>query len=56
MTLAVREGFVPDELIELARRSARTPTEEARLDAVKREVAERTMAAAAAEVYDATVG
>ena len=56
VTLAVREGFVPDELIELARRSARTPTEEARLDAAKREVAERTMAAAAAEVYDATVG
>ena len=49
-TLAVREGFVPDELIELARRERRTGAEERRLDAVKREVAERVMAAAAADV------
>jgi hypothetical protein len=53
VTLAVREGFVPDELIDLARRAERTDAEERRLATVKREVAERVMAAPAADVYDA---
>jgi hypothetical protein len=52
VTLAAREGFVPDELIDLARLEARTPEQEARLDAVKRETAERVMAAPAEDVYD----
>jgi hypothetical protein len=52
VVLLAREGFVPDELIELARLQSRTPEEEARLDAVKRETAERVMAAPAADVYE----
>jgi hypothetical protein len=53
VTLAVREGFVPDELIALARRPARTPAEETQLTALKRRMARDVMAAPAADVYDA---
>jgi hypothetical protein len=52
VTLAVREGFVPDELIDLARREARSADEERRLETLKREMAERVAAARAADVYD----
>ena len=55
VTLAVREGYVTDEFIELARKEGRTPDEEIRLTALKREMADRLMAAPAADVYDATV-
>jgi hypothetical protein len=54
VTLAVRPGFVADELIDLARTEHRTPAQEARLDEVKRAMADRVMAAPAAAVYDAT--
>jgi len=53
VTLAVREGFVSDEFIALARQE-RTPEEEARLDLLKQEMAERVMSSPAADVYDAT--
>jgi hypothetical protein len=53
VTLAVRQGFVPDELIELARREDRTAAEEARFAAVKQQTAETVMAAPATDVYDA---
>jgi hypothetical protein len=53
VTLAVREGFVPDALIELARRENRTAAEEARFAAVKQQTADTVMAAHAADVYDA---
>jgi hypothetical protein len=56
VTLTVRDGFVGDEFIALARRDGRTAAEEARLDVLKREMAERVMAAAAEDVYDATAG
>jgi hypothetical protein len=52
VTLVAREGTVPDELIGLARVRERTPEQEARLAAVKRETAELVMARAATEVYD----
>jgi hypothetical protein len=52
VTLVAREGTVPDELIDLARVRERTPEQEARLAAVKRETAELVMARAATEVYD----
>jgi hypothetical protein len=55
VTLAVREGFVPDELIALARVEGRSPAEEARFTAVKRETAALVMAHPATEVYDAAV-
>jgi len=53
VTLTVRKGYVPDELIALARKE-RTTAEEQRLDVVKAEMAELVMSSRAAEVYDAT--
>lgn len=53
VTLTLREGFVTEEFIELARKEDRTPQEESHLDDLKLELAERTMSAPAAEVYDA---
>lgn len=52
--LAVREGFVTEELIDLARTEDRTADQERRLEALKRAMAERVMAAPAGDVYDAT--
>ncbi len=54
VTLLVRDGFVPDEFIDLARRPERTPEEEARLDVLKAEMSHRLMTSPAADVYDAT--
>jgi hypothetical protein len=56
VTLTVRDGLVTDEFVALARRDGRSAGEEARLDALKREMAERVMAAAADDVYDAAIG
>ena len=53
VTLAVREGFVTDEFIDLARTEKRTADQEKRLDALKLEMAHRVMARPASEVYDA---
>jgi hypothetical protein len=53
VTLAVRDGWVTDEFIDLARRQGRTAEEERRLDVLKRDMAERVMVAAAVDVYDA---
>jgi len=55
-TLAVREGFVTDEFIDLARTQDRDADQERRLDALKREMADRVLAHRAGEVYDAEVG
>ena len=54
VTLLVRDGFVPDEFIDLARLDARTPAEEARLDELKAAMADLLMSSPAADVYDAT--
>lgn len=54
VTLVLREGFVTDEFIALARTEGRTDDQERRLDALKREMADRVMARPAGEVYDAT--
>ena len=53
VTLVAREGSVPDELIELVRTEDPTAEQIARLAEVKQEMAERVMASAAADVYDA---
>jgi hypothetical protein len=53
VTLAVRDGFVPDDLIALARRPARTAAEEEQFTALKQDMAQRVIAAPAADVYDA---
>jgi len=55
VTLVVREGFVTDEFIALARKQ-RSPDEEARLDLLKQEMAEHVMSSPAADVYDAARG
>jgi hypothetical protein len=53
-TLAVRDGFVTDEFIDLVRTEHRDDEQERRLDALKLEMADRVLARPAAEVYDAT--
>lgn len=52
VTLLLREGFVTEEFIDLARKDGRSDAEEAHLDVLKAELAERVMAAAAPDVYD----
>jgi hypothetical protein len=51
-TLLLRPGFVHDEFVDLAATQSRTPSQEARLDVLKRDLAERVMACPAAEVLD----
>lgn len=52
VTVQIREGFVVDEFIVLARQVTRTAVEERRLAVLKQEMADRLMARPAAEVYD----
>ena len=52
VTLAAREGFVPEELILLARREPRSAGEERRFAALKAAMAQTVMAADAADVYE----
>ena len=51
VTLLLREGFVSEEFIDLARRDGRSEEQEARLDELKLEMAERVMGSAADDVY-----
>lgn len=51
-TLLLREGFVTDEFIDLARAQNRTGEHERRLDDLKAQLAQRLMATPAADVYD----
>jgi hypothetical protein len=51
-TLALREGLVTDEFIDLARTDERSAAQEQRLDTLKLELAARVMALPAGEVYD----
>lgn len=52
VTLAVRDGFVTEEFVDLARRDPRSAEEERRLDRLKLEMCERVMATPAVDVYD----
>jgi hypothetical protein len=52
VTLLVREGYVMDEFIDLARKEGRTAEDEERLSLLKREMADRVMSAPGTEVYD----
>lgn len=54
-TLLLQDGYVSAEFSELAGTSARSPEQEARLDALKRELAARVMAASADAVFDLEV-
>jgi hypothetical protein len=53
VTLVLREGFVSDEFIDLARTQQRTADQEQRLETLKRDMADRVMAQPARDVYDA---
>jgi len=52
VALGVREGFVTEEFLTLARTQDPSEEQAARLDALKREMAERVMASEAADVYE----
>ena len=52
VTLLLRDGFVTEEFIDLAQKDDRTDEEESRLDELKAQLAQRVMAADAADVYD----
>lgn len=52
VTLLLREGYVTEEFVDLARKDGRSEAEEAHLDVLKAEMAARVMGAAAADVYD----
>ena len=51
--LTLRQGHVSDEFVELVRRGPRSPEEHAHLVRLKQDMADRLMALAADEVYDA---
>ncbi|MDT5017594.1 MAG: hypothetical protein QOD39_3754 [Mycobacterium sp.] len=51
-TLLLRDGFVTDEFIDLARTGERTDSQEARLDELKAALAQRVMATPADELFD----
>ena len=53
VTLELREGFVTEEFIDLARTDGRSADQERRLDTLKQEMADRVMARPADEVYTA---
>lgn len=50
--LEIRDGFVTDEFITLARKPDRSQADEDRLTALKQEMADRLLAAPADQVYD----
>jgi hypothetical protein len=52
VTLVLRDGFVPPEFIDLARAPERSAEQDARLDVLKAEMAERVMGSAADDVYE----
>ena len=52
VTLLLREGFVTDEFVDLARTENRSDEQEARLDGLKAQLAQRVMAASASDVYE----
>ena len=52
VTLLLRDGFVTEEFIDLARSEGRTADQEHRLDELKANLAQRVMASSAEDVYE----
>ena len=52
VTLLLRDGFVDDEFIDLARTEARTEQQERRLDELKAELAQRVMSTSTDALFD----
>ncbi len=55
-TAVLREGYVREEFLTLARREGRTRAEESRLTVLKQELADRLLADPATDVYDVDDG
>ena len=55
VTLLLRDGYVTDEFIDLARAEDRSPEDETRLTVLKQAMADRIMAVPAEDVYDSAV-
>jgi hypothetical protein len=53
-TLLLRDGFVTDEFIDLARAEQRIEAQERRLDELKAQLVRRVMSAPAADLFDVT--
>jgi hypothetical protein len=51
-TLLLRDGFVTDEFIDLARKENRTDAQEQRLDELKAQLAQRVLSTAAEDLFD----
>jgi hypothetical protein len=51
-TLLLRDGYVSDEFIDLARAQNRTDSQEARLDELKMQLAQRVMSTPAVDLFD----
>ena len=51
-TFLLRDGFVTDEFIDLARTEKRTAQQDAQLGELKAELAQRILATPAADVFD----
>ncbi|MGH3921984.1 MAG: hypothetical protein ACRDTT_03780 [Pseudonocardiaceae bacterium] len=56
VTVALREGYVREEFIALARKEERSAEEESRLTVLKQEMADRLLASRAIDVYDVDSG
>jgi hypothetical protein len=52
-TFILRDGFVTDEFIDLARAENRTDMQEQRLDELKAQLAQRVLSTASVDVFDA---
>ncbi len=52
VTLMLRDGYVTEEFIDLARKDGKSDAEKARLDELKAEMATNVIGADAADVYD----
>ena len=55
-TVVLREGYVREEFVALARKGERTGEEEGRLTVLKQELADRLLASPATDVYDVDGG
>lgn len=56
VTVVLRDGYVREEFLTLARQEGRTAAEESRLTVLKQELADRLLADPATEVYDVDGG
>ncbi len=56
VTLIIRDGIVREEFVDLARTEGRTAEQDARLEVLKQDMADRLLCRSAVDVYDVEVG